>query len=160
MFGIDTPLSMIGAIGTIAQEASSFLPVEEAFWLTEAQRNRFYADTSQHAPYQGGIQFHGRGFVQTTHRYNYERVMVVLRERFGMIVDLVNHPELLLDPVIASVAFAVYWSDHNLQAVSESMDWAGVRRGVFGGNDPAGTAKVKHAADVLIPLATARGLFV
>lgn len=48
-----------------------------------------------------GQQYYGRGFVQLTHKSNYNRANIKLRERFGDL-DLVNNPEKVLKPDIAA----------------------------------------------------------
>jgi hypothetical protein len=152
-WGIASPLSCIGAIGTIAKEtAGTFAPVEEAFWLSPAAKQVEYAKHS----YGGGPQYHGRGFVQTTHLSNYKRVQDILAAR-GRPLDIVGNPDLLLDPEISAQAFCIYWTDHDLNTVCERQDWAEVRRRVYGGNDPDGTTRIAAGAGRLIPLAQARG---
>src|SRR6185295_16394150 len=62
--GLDSPASLAGLVGTIAKEsAGTFAPVEEAFWLDIRARQ---AEWAKHG-YGGGPQYHGRGFIQTTH---------------------------------------------------------------------------------------------
>lgn len=156
-WGMDSPLSCIGAIGTAAVEAS-FYPREEADYLNDrAAMNRWYADTSKHAVYQGGIKYHGFGLVQTTHLSNFVAVQKMLKDRYGLDVNLVDHPELLMKIEYAAPAFCQYWDSRGLDVVSERQDWLGVRRGVFGGTDNAGAARIKRAADALIPLVKQRG---
>lgn len=148
-WGFNSKMQCIGAIGTVAHEAG-FAPVREAWYLNDrAAMDRWYADTTKHAPYSGGINYHGRGLIQTTHDYNYKAVQEALAAR-GVVVDLLANPDLLLDIKYAAPAFCKYWSDHPLcQTASEAGDWTSVRRAVFGGNDPVGTARIKYAADRL-----------
>jgi len=71
------------------ETAHTMEPVKEGFYLGEerAERHRRKLD---YYPY------YGRGFVQLTHRYNYQRATDV----FG--VDLVSDPDLALDPILAA----------------------------------------------------------
>jgi predicted chitinase len=66
----------------------TFKPVTEAYWLKnpDAYLKKHHAD---YYPY------YGRGYVQLTWKYNYERYGKMLKE------DLVGHPELALKPEIA-----------------------------------------------------------
>lgn len=144
-YRMDDRLTCIGAIGTIAIEtASTFAPVREAYWLPPAQREAYYADTTKHAPYAGGTRYHGRGYIQTTHSYNYERV----GRELGL--DLLSEPDRLLEPWPAAVALATYFRDRGIPAICQRRDWAGVRRAVYGGADPAGAARIARAADLLL----------
>lgn len=138
------PLTIVGVVGTIAKEsASSFRPVAEAYWLSDAAREAWYKNTAAHAPYSGGWQYYGRGYIQTTHDYNYKRV----QDRTGL--SVLANPDLLLQPEPAAHALCVFWQDHGLQAVSQQRDWAAVRRAVYGGYDADGIARIQHVEQVL-----------
>lgn len=130
-YKIGSKLSCIGMIGTVAHEtASQFAPIHEFF---SAHWNR----------YDGGPVFHGRGFIQLTHRYNYQKV----GNELGL--DLVNFPDQALDPVIAAKAACIYWRDRDIASMCERQDWAAVRRAVYGGNDPVGQARIQRVYDLL-----------
>lgn len=109
--------SLACAIATIAIEtASTFEPVREAFWLTEAWRRanlRYY-------PY------YGRGYIQLTWDYNY-----LSAGQFAGI-DLVTNPDKAMEPRTAAKIFAWYWKTRNLQESADKKDWAEVRRRVQG----------------------------
>jgi predicted chitinase len=69
-------------LATVEHETNGmFQPVKEAYWLDEAWRER----NLSYFPY------YGRGFIQITHKVNYEK--------FGKLldVDLVKKPDLALD---------------------------------------------------------------
>lgn len=106
------------AVATTAIEtAHTFLPVREAFWLSEAWRAanlRYY-------------EFYGRGLIQLTWRENYARMSPVCG------VDLVAEPDLALEPDHAAVIFAEYFLTHDIQASADAEDWAACRRKVQGG---------------------------
>ena len=71
-------------IATVEHEtAGTFKPVEEAYWISnaEAYRKRKF----KYYPY------YGRGFVQLTHKYNYEKFSKIMN------IDLVGNPELALE---------------------------------------------------------------
>lgn len=121
--------SLAAAIGTVAIETvSTFEPVVEAFWLDEAARWRWYADTTQHAPYSGGPQFFGRGFPQLTHDHNYRSAGDALG------IDLVSNPDLALDPDISARIFAHFWASHDLQSLADAGQWATLRKRFQGGS--------------------------
>lgn len=149
---------IVGILGTIAKEtASTFLPVREAFFIysrdpVEAERlfqanpapaYRSYNDTSVHAKYEGGPDYHGRGYIQTTHIYNYQKV----QDRTG--IPCVVTPDLLLEPENAAKAFELYWNDRNISDPASRMAWLEVRRRVFGGTDNDGAARMQRIYESL-----------
>jgi hypothetical protein len=67
------------------ETAGTFKPVQEAFWLSENyRRTHFY-----YYPY------HGRGYVQLTHKHNYQKYSDILG------IDFVKKPNRVLDKSIA-----------------------------------------------------------
>lgn len=144
-YGIGSDLSLIGAIGTIAKEtASTFKPVREAYYLaSDAARWAWYNDTTKHAAYDGGANYHGRGYIQTTHLYNYQKV----QDKTGL--PCVDNPDLLLQPEPAAHALCIYWIDRGIAAMCEQRGWTGVRRAVYGGTDPDGVARIQRVETVL-----------
>lgn len=163
-----SPRSCAAAIGTISIEtASSFLPVREAYYIysqdpAEAeilfQQNptpayNWYNNTSAHAAYSGGPQYHGRGFIQLTHDYNYKKVGDVIG------VDLVSNPDLMLQPDIAAKGLAVYWQQRNMQATADIEDWLTIRKDVVGFvANPPGYNRVNQVASDLVKLALQKGV--
>lgn len=157
-WGIATPLVGIGIIGTIAKESSSFAPVHEAFWLSDAARWAYYQDTRQHAAYGGGPNYHGRGFVQLTHQSNYQAAQDAINEHMGWDLDLVGNPDLALDGEVAAHIICWFFVAKGLVPLCEQQNWAEVRRRVWGAyGDADGVGKLQRAANVLVPLAQARG---
>lgn len=164
-WGIDHPLVLIGMIGTIAKESGSFYPVREAWWIYDedpAAAMRYYADTRKHAAYNGGPQYHGRGYVQTTHIGGYQLVQNQLAS-IGVSVDLVGNPDLLLQPLYAAHALAIYFKFHGyppegMVAACMAQNYQEVRKAVYGAYDADGEQKIRRAESVLLPLAQNRGL--
>jgi hypothetical protein len=75
------------ALATVFHEtAGSFQPVEEGYYLGSKARVQKFQKTLKYYPY------FGRGYVQLTHKANYAKA----GKEFG--IDLVNAPELALDP--------------------------------------------------------------
>ncbi len=67
------------------ETANTFLPVREAFWLSENWRRN-------NLPY---YPYYGRGYVQLTHDFNYKKYSNLL----GM--DLLSNPDRVMEPKIA-----------------------------------------------------------
>lgn len=111
--------SQAGSIATCSIEtAHTFLPVKEAFWLSEAWRMA----NLRYAPW------YGRGDIQLTWESNYRAMSPVVG------VDLVADPDQALDPDYAATIFAEYWGSHDIQTPADQEDWAEVRRRVQGGS--------------------------
>jgi murein DD-endopeptidase MepM/ murein hydrolase activator NlpD len=124
-------MAMIGT--TAIESASTYAPVREAFWLSEAWRRanlRYY-------PY------YGRGFIQLTWESNYRTYGPKVAELWGAgpdpTFDLVANPEHALNPDIAAAVAALYFRDHGredgvgIPEAAAKGDWREVRRLVQGG---------------------------
>ncbi len=147
--GINTRPTQIAMIATVAIEsARTFAPVREAFWLDEAWR----ANNLTYYP------FYGRGYIQLTHRSNYERYGPKVAELWGTSpdqpdFDLVGDPDRALDPDISAAVSALYFRDHGgdgdalIPEAAAAQDWREVRRLVQGG--AAGLAELTEMATAL-----------
>lgn len=131
-------LSHIAAIANGATEVGAFEPINEygddnyffyMYDINSPSANRRSVARDLGNIYPGdGILFHGRGIIQLTGRGNYTRY----GERFG--VDLVNHPELVLQPDLNAKVFDAFCRDHHtFYAAAEPSDWTYCRETVNGG---------------------------
>jgi len=78
------------------ETATTFEPVREAFWKSEEWRKQHLA---RYYPY------YGRGYVQITWRANYKKFSDLLG------LDLVNEPDLALDPAVAIQVLIIGFRD-------------------------------------------------
>lgn len=150
--GIYGRMVAIAMIGTIAKEsASTFRPIHE-------YRNADGSIPQVWYTYDGGPEFHGRGFIQLTHRSNYQRYSIAVSELWGTEIvpdpqlDLVAVPDRALDPDISAAVSALYFRDHAngaLLLAARNGQWDQVRRYVLGGPDPEGTARIARIAVAL-----------
>lgn len=62
-----------------------------------------------------GYRFRGRGLIQLTGRSNYGEAGVALS------VDLINHPDLLLQPEHAALASAWFWTSRKLNSLADEI---------------------------------------
>jgi hypothetical protein len=127
--------TLVALAATIAIEtAHRFRPIHEfrmadgsipAYWWT----------------YDGGPEYHGRGFIQNTHRYNYADLGPKIAALWGAgphDFDFVARPDDLLDPDISAAAAAVYFRDRSREdgdGIPEAAargDWRAVRQLVQG----------------------------
>jgi predicted chitinase len=116
--GIASRAVCAAAIATIAIEtASTFTPVKEAFWLSEAWRHA----NLRYFPW------YGRGYVQLTWQSNYTKYGTALG------IDLLSNADLAMDPGVAAKIFAEFFLQSGAAAAAERQDWAECRRRVQGG---------------------------
>ena len=134
--GINDRATQIAMIGTVAIEtAHRFRPIHEF-------RNADGSIPAIWHTYDGGPEFHGRGFIQVTHRSNYARYGPKIAELWGtpMVpeLDLVAVPDRALDPDISAAVAALYFRDHGgdharlIPDAAARGDWREVRRLVQG----------------------------
>ncbi len=77
-------------MATVQHEtADSFYPVAEAFYVKDDRARRRYLNSKPYSPY------YGRGLVQLTWKYNYEKYADILK------LPLVDDPDLALEPAIS-----------------------------------------------------------
>ena len=123
---ICSPLVIIGALGTVRVEVGrNFLPIKE-YASGEAYEGRKSLGNTQKGD---GVKYKGRGYIQITGRANYENYGKLIG------VDLVNNPELALDPVNAAKILAHYFKERQVYVACEKKDWTTVRRLVNGGSN-------------------------
>jgi len=138
---IDEPAVEAAAIASIGSESYLFLPEKEAG--SEAYFRRMYEfDRSLGNLEPGdGARYCGRGFLPLVGRSAYAR--------FGKLVgaDLVDQPELALDPAVAARILAYDFMLKGVPKAAAEDDWIKVRRLVHG--DLSGW---KRFNGILIPL--------
>jgi len=120
-------LVLIAVLATIAIEDPAFRPIDE--YGTDAEFTQKYEhrkDLGNVFP-GDGARYHGRGFIQLTGRNNYYH--------FGALTggDLMAHPELALNPIMAARILAVYFRTHHIAEAARQQDWRRVRFLVNGG---------------------------
>lgn len=121
-------LVQVGTIATVGTEVWSFLPVSERGEHPEYDTGRL-AERLGNTPERDGDgqRFEGRGFIQLTGRANYRAYADVLG------LDLINHPELALQPDTAAAILALYFRKRGVDAACIRSDWRAVRKLVNGG---------------------------
>ena len=74
-----------------------------------------------------GWRFHGRGVIQLTGRANYK----TCGDAIG--VDLINAPELLLEPQNAVLSAGWFWNKRGLNSLADNQDWETMTKRINGG---------------------------
>jgi len=91
--------------------------------------NLAYADRNGNGDVASGDgwRYRGRGAIQITGKYNYDKCGRALG------VDLVAYPELLAEPVQACRSAAWFWARNGLNSLADKKDVAGITRRINGG---------------------------
>jgi len=95
--------------------------------------------------YDGGPEFHGRGYTQNTHKYNYAHLSRAIPELWKTDpsqpdFDFVKYPDNLLDPDKSAAALACFFRDRRgasgetIEGAADVGDWRLVRALVQGGD--------------------------
>lgn len=143
--GISSRSCEIAAAATTAVETGTFSPCRERggpayliglYWTNQAKAYELGNLSADDA-----VRYRGRGDVQITGRANYERYGVKLG------LDLVNQPDLALEPAPAARILALYFAERKVHVAAEQGNWERVRRRVNGGLN--GWADFKKYVDAL-----------
>jgi hypothetical protein len=158
IYDLSTAVAMLATVAI--ETAHTFRPIHE---FPDPAR---YPQSGGYPPhYSGGALYHGRGFIQLTHDYNYRAASVAVSKLWGTEIvpdpqlDLVAVPDRALDPDISAAVAACYFRDHGredgvgIPEAARAGDWREVRRLVQGGD--AGLNDFTFYAQTL--LATADG---
>jgi predicted chitinase len=139
-FGLTDRAMVLAAFGTIRAETAGFVPISEfpSRFNTIAGQQPFsaYEPNTKVGHALGntepgdGARFKGRGFVQLTGRFNYQKYAT--RDR----IDIVNQPDLVNSPELAAVLLARFLADcaDKMRAALANEDFAGARKLVNGGS--------------------------
>lgn len=125
--GILTPLTLLGALATCRVEVGRNLkPV-----LEKASGDAYEGRVKNLGNTQvgDGRKYKGRGYIQLTGRYNYSDFANKLS------IDLVEKPELALEPKTAARIFALFFKQKKVNLACEKKDWVKVRKLVNGGTN-------------------------
>jgi putative chitinase len=159
-YGVDTEKRMEAFIAQAAHETAGFKTLRE-YADGSAYEGRTALGNTQPGD---GVRFRGRGIFQTTGRSNYKDVSKHLfkDER------LLTKPELLEDPVYATLSALYFWQTRNLSALADKGDFIGITDKINGGRTGLSDRlsyyeKIKiyiGNTDVKNFIADARGVFV
>jgi len=151
-YEINTPKRQAAFIGQCGYESNNFRTLEENLhysanalmrvWPSrfpdndvaekyankpEKIANKVYAGRMGNTEDGDGWKYHGRGLIQLTGKDNYTRC----GEALG--IDLVNNPDLLLDPEFAAASAGWFWRKHGLNQLADLGDWVAITKRINGG---------------------------
>ena len=125
-YGIYSEMTMVGAMATVRVEtAKTFRSIEE---FASGDQYEGRKDLGNDVP-GDGKRYKGRGFIQITGRFNYEKYT----HRLG--VDLVSNPLVALNPSVAAKILALYFRDTGCHTACNNRNWTKVRKLVNGGTN-------------------------
>jgi putative chitinase len=128
-FCIDTPQRQASFLAQVAHESSQLRFTREMWGPTPAQRG-YEGRVDLGNTYPGdGFRYRGRGLIQITGRDNYRRCGAMLG------FDLLNFPDLLEGPTLASRSAAWFWRKNNLNALADIDDQVAICHRVNGGEN-------------------------
>lgn len=167
-FGVNTPARMAMFLAQVGHETLG-LKYQAELWGPTAQQNRYERDFSQafsasnernklahklgNSVAGDGRRYAGRGWFQTTGRYNYGQLQAGLRAYLPgeRIPDFEAHPETLTTPPWACAAGLHYWASHNLNAFADAGNLAKCTEVINGGRNGLDDRRARwiHAQKVL-----------
>lgn len=74
-----------------------------------------------------GYKYRGRGLKQLTGKWNYEQCSK------GLDIDIVNEPDLLLQPEYAALSAGWFWKSNDCNSFADKSDFTGLTRRINGG---------------------------
>lgn len=89
--------------------------------------NKVYAGRMGNTQDGDGWAYHGRGIIQLTGRDNYKNCGTAV----GM--DLINYPELLVQPNGAALSAGWFWNKHGLNDLADARDYETMTKRINGG---------------------------
>jgi predicted chitinase len=131
IYEIDTPLRIAAFLAQLAHESGEFRFMEEIWGPTAAQLR--YEPPSDLATRLGNIEpgdgerYKGRGVIQLTGRFNYQKYGDLLG------IDLVSNPTLASTPQIAFSTAGLYWQENDLNELADQEDFETITRRINGG---------------------------
>jgi len=127
-FGINTPARQAAFLAHVCHESGSLRYVKElasgAAYDTGELAKRL-GNTPE--PDGDGQRYKGRGLIQITGLANYAACGAALG------IDLVNHPELLEEPIHAARSAAWFWNGHGLNEMADKELFGAMTRTINGG---------------------------
>jgi putative chitinase len=126
-FGIDTPQRRASFIAQVAHESGQLHFTRELWGPTPAQRGyEGRTDLGNTCP-GDGFRYRGRGLIQITSRANYAACGAMLG------FDVLNNPELLEGPTLASRSAGWLWRKRGLNELADADNQVEICKRINGG---------------------------
>ena len=122
-YNIGTPLRQAAFLAQLAHESGSLRYVKELA-SGEAYEGRLDLGNTEEGD---GVKYKGRGLIQITGRSNYQACGSALG------LDLLNHPELLEQPLQACLSAGWFWQSHGLNELADNKEFKKITKRINGG---------------------------
>ena len=122
-YQINNDLRLANFLAQIAHESDHFRTLQEYASGNAYEGRRDLGNVKK----GDGHRFKGRGVIQITGRANYERY----GRELGL--DLVNNPDMALEPRVSLLIAAKYWEDNNLNELADKGNTKQITRKINGG---------------------------
>ena len=106
--------------------------------------NKVYAGRMGNTEEGDGWKYHGRGVIQLTGRENYERCGTAIS------ADLINQPQLLVEPHYAALSAGWFWNKKGLNALADAQDYDTMTKRINGGLNGQDDRKAKIAKAISV----------
>jgi len=151
-YEINTPKRQAGFIGQCQHESGNFKTLEENLHYSAASlmrvwpsrfpdqatadqyannpekiANKVYAGRMGNTEDGDGWKYHGRGVIQLTGKDNYMFCGQAIK------LDLMDNPDLLLEPMNAMLSAGWFWNKRGLNATADVSGWEEITRKINGG---------------------------
>ena len=129
LFGIYSPLTMIGAMATARVEVGRNFPL-----IAENTDGKYLEGRKDLGNINkgDGFKYRGRGWLQLTGKYNYGFFGRMINE------DLLKDPDMALEAGQAGMLLAAFFKSNKIPAMCEKLDWYSVRKTINGINKTTG----------------------
>jgi putative chitinase len=121
--GISDAAEMAQFLGQLSHESAGFSTLVERGSGKKYEGRKVLGNTKP----GDGERFKGRGFIQLTGRYNYDKYGDMIGE------DLIANPELAADPDVAARIAVAYWKDRVRGRVKDFKNTKAVTKAINGG---------------------------
>ena len=132
-YGVNTMPRTAAFVAQLAHESAEFRFMEELWGPIPAQVR--YEPASDLARRLGntapgdGKRFKGRGPIQITGRFNYQKYGDLLG------IDLVAHPEMAAQPDVAFSTAGLFWNSNGLNELADDAQFATITKRINGGTN-------------------------
>lgn len=133
-YNINTPVRIASFCAQLEVESGSLYYVEEIADGSAYEYRKDLGNLAEEALTAAhnkgtttGKFYKGRGLLQITGFYNYKEVGKALE------LDLINHPELLKDPLNACLSAGWYWSTHDCNSLADVGLFGKITKVINGG---------------------------
>ncbi len=122
-YGINTTARICAFIAQIGHESGRLVYTEEIASGAAYEGRKDLGNTEK----GDGVKYKGRGLIQITGRYNYDKLSADLQ------VDFINNPYQLSQPKWATESACWFWRKNNLNRFADSGDFKGLTKAINGG---------------------------